>query len=101
VGAMLIDLETLDKDLRIDPDAPAVGFDQVLGNGQPNATAARDARPRAIRPVEAVEHVRQVLGGDADAGILHARPALHLPAAAPPRSPARRRACTARHCQPG
>ena len=48
-----------------------MGLDELARNRQAESRAARLARPRAVRPVEAIEDVRQVIGGDAAPGIDH------------------------------
>jgi len=53
------------------PDAPAMHFDDVLGDGQAQAGAASLARARRVHAIEALEDARLVRGGDADAGIGH------------------------------
>src|SRR3972149_2808266 len=50
-------------------DRAAVGLDQFSGDGQPDAAAR--ARLGARTTVEALEHVREVLGRDAGAGVEH------------------------------
>ena len=55
----------------LDPDRPPVGLDQALHDRQAEAGAA-SVGPRLVRLVEAIEHVWQVLGRDALAGVAHA-----------------------------
>src|SRR6266849_5409492 len=56
-------------DFAFDPDAAAVHFDDVLGDGEAEAGAAEFAGARGVDAVEALEDARLVGGGDADAGI--------------------------------
>ena len=49
----------------------AVRLDQVMGDGQADAAAARGPRTRFVNAVEAVEHVRQMLGRNTDARVGH------------------------------
>src|SRR5262245_44180439 len=53
------------------PDAPAVQLHQLLDNRQPQPGPAGGPRPRAVGPPESLEHVGQVGGSDAAAGIAH------------------------------
>src|SRR5260370_16020072 len=53
----------------LDPDAAAVNFDKVLGNGEPQPGAADFAGTGHIDAVEALEDARLVRLRDADAGI--------------------------------
>src|SRR5690554_4564173 len=55
----------LDAQLRV------VTHGHVLGDGQPQAGAAGGARTAAVGAVEPFRQARNVLGGDADAGVLH------------------------------
>ncbi len=50
-----------------DGDVPAVRFGQPAGNGQAQAGATLCARTGLVHAVEAIEDVRQVFGGDANA----------------------------------
>ena len=50
--------------LRLDFDAPAVGFDRPPGNGQAEAGAPAAPRPRAVGAVEPLEDVGQVFRRD-------------------------------------
>src|SRR5216684_4686003 len=56
-------------DFAFDPDAAAMHFDDVLGNGQTEARAACLAGARGVHAIEALEDARLIGGGDADAGI--------------------------------
>src|SRR5712691_1687414 len=56
-------------DFAFDPDAAAVHFDDVLGDGEAQAGAAELAGARSVDAIEALEDARLVGGGDADAGI--------------------------------
>ena len=68
---------------------------------QAEPRSAVGSRPRRIGAIEALEQVRQVFGGDADAGVLDAqrRPAGLAPSRPPSR--VRRATCSAARCQPG
>src|SRR4029077_10625082 len=55
----------------LDPDTPAVNFDKVFGNGEPQSGAADFAGTRHIHPIEAREDAGLVRSRDADAGIRH------------------------------
>src|SRR6266849_5715374 len=56
-------------DFAFDPDAAAMHFDDVLGDGEAEAGAAELAGARGVDAIEALEDARLVGGGDADAGI--------------------------------
>ena len=58
-------------DVARDRDAAAVQRDQLVHQRQPDARSLVRARARASHAVEALEHVRQLLGRDADAGVAH------------------------------
>src|SRR5262245_3941219 len=51
------------------PDAPAVRFDEVLHDREPEAGTPLSARPAGVGAVEPLEHACQVLGGDSRARI--------------------------------
>ena len=55
--------------VRADGDLSAVQVDDILDDVQTEACAGLVHRTRTIRLVEAVEHVRQILGGNACAGV--------------------------------
>ena len=52
-------------------DGAAMGKDDVFGNGEPQAGAARFAGAGSIHPVEAFKQASQVLGRNARAEILN------------------------------
>src|ERR1700730_7088414 len=52
-------------------DGATVGEHDVLGDSEAEAGAAGFARSRFVDAIEALEKTRQMLGGDARAGILH------------------------------
>ena len=54
-------------------DPAAVGFDNGLADRQAQAGVILGTGTRRGSPVEAFENTRQVLGGDADAGVGHDR----------------------------
>src|SRR5260370_36281916 len=56
-------------DFAFDPDAAAMHFDDVLGDGEAQAGAAELAGARGVDAIEALEDARLVGGGDANAGI--------------------------------
>src|SRR6266849_4249419 len=56
-------------DFAFDPDAAAMHFDDVLGDGEAQAGAAELAGARSVDAIEALEDARLVGGGDANAGI--------------------------------
>ncbi|GBD28482.1 hypothetical protein HRbin31_00500 [bacterium HR31] len=58
------------------PDPAALHLHQVLGDGQAQAGAPAGAGAGAVCAVEAFEHVRQVVRGDAPAGVRHRDPDL-------------------------
>ena len=58
-----------DADLALDPDAAAMHFDEVLGDGEAETGAARFAGASGVHAVEALEDAGLVGGGNADAGI--------------------------------
>ena len=55
--------------VRANGDLSAVQVDDILDDVQTEACAGLVHRTRTIRLVEAVEHVRQILGGNACAGV--------------------------------
>jgi hypothetical protein len=73
--------------LAVDRDPAAVSLDDPLRDGQSQPAAARVARPVSVGPIEALEDVRQMFGGDSlpvicdpdsDAIPLGVRPKLNL-----------------------
>ncbi len=72
IGDVKAKFTTLAFAMAFHPDSPAVSFDQVSGDGESDAAASGYAGAGAIGAVEAVKHMRQVLGRNADAGIPHA-----------------------------
>ena len=58
--------------LALGPDAPTVGVEDGLGDGQSQAAAVRGGRFRSA--IKALEHVGQRLRRDAFSRIAHARP---------------------------
>ena len=46
-----------------------MGHDQGLGDGQPDAGSSMSPITRGVDPVETFEDMRQMLGGDALAGV--------------------------------
>src|SRR5260370_1640221 len=72
-------------DFAFDPDAAAMHFDDVLGDGQAEAGAAEFAGARDVDAVEALEDTRLVGGGGANAGIADGQDASVPPALAPNR----------------
>ena len=59
-------------ELAVDRRRAAVQLDQLLHQRQPDAGALVRAAARALDAVEALEHARQLVGRDADAGVAHA-----------------------------
>src|SRR6266446_7145662 len=55
--------------LTFDPDAAAMHFDDVLGNGETETSAAQFAGAGGVDSIEALEDARLIGGGNADAGI--------------------------------
>jgi hypothetical protein len=55
-------------DLALDRDGPSVQSHQLGGDRQPQPGATRVSAAGHIRPVEAVEHMGQMLGGDTGPG---------------------------------
>src|SRR5215470_1558572 len=53
----------------LDPDAPTVSFDQMLGDRKPEASAADLTGARHIHAVETFKDARLVHLGDADSGV--------------------------------
>src|SRR2546430_186156 len=53
----------------LDPDASAVDFDEMLGDGEPQASAAGFAGTGHIDTIETLEDARLVGFGDANAGV--------------------------------
>src|SRR5689334_2745210 len=51
------------------PNAPAMTFDQLLDDRQPQPSPTGGPRARAIRAIKSIKHIRQVLGRDARAAI--------------------------------
>jgi hypothetical protein len=62
--------------LALDPDAPAVGLDQMAGDGQPQPRPPVRPGPGFLRPVEPIEDIGQILRGDPHPGVADAH--LHL-----------------------
>src|ERR1700690_123897 len=56
-------------DFAFDPEAAAVGFDDVLGNGETEPCAACFPGPRCIHAVKALEYSLLIGKRNADAGI--------------------------------
>src|SRR6185436_16410811 len=56
----------------VDGNRSPVHLDEVPRQREPDAEPAELARRAGVRLPEALEDVRQVLGGDADAAVLHA-----------------------------
>ena len=54
-----------------DADFAAHGFDQALGNGQPQPGAAEAARGRSVHLLEGAEQQADLVGGNADARVPH------------------------------
>ena len=53
----------------LDPDAAAVNFDKMLGDGEPQTGAADFAGTRNINAVEALEDAGLIRPRDADTGV--------------------------------
>ena len=51
------------------PDAPALCFDQVFGDGQAESGTARFARSRRIDAVKSLKNARLVCPGNANPGV--------------------------------
>jgi hypothetical protein len=60
----------------LSPDAPAVGLDDVLDDGETQAGSARLARASLVDTIEALKDALQVFRGNAGPKILHSE--LHL-----------------------
>ncbi len=98
---------------KIDPDArsagwpvlgahpPTVGLDEGPHDRQPETARAGPPVPRWIGLVEAVEHARQILGGDALAGVLRPLPGRPSRSFARRAAPGRREGCGAGRCRSG
>src|SRR6266851_2867011 len=56
-------------DFAFDPDAAAMHFDDVLGDGKAQASAAELAGARGVDAIEALKDARLIGSGNADAGI--------------------------------
>ncbi len=56
-------------DFAFDPDAAAMHFDDVLGDGEAQAGAAQLAGARGVDAIEALKDARLIGSGNADAGI--------------------------------
>src|SRR5260370_195514 len=63
-----MELRTLSH-LALDPDAAAVNFDKMFGDGKPKPGAANFAGTRDVHAIEALEDAGLIRPGDADAGI--------------------------------
>ena len=83
------------------PDAAAVGFDQLLDDGQAEAGAAGGAGARIVDAVEAFEDEREMFGRDAGAAILHADFDFAWPLDGGDRDGACLRASSAARCRSG
>src|SRR5258708_20748379 len=53
------------------PDAPAMDFDDMFGDGEAQAGTPEFARARGVHAVEALENARLLGSGDADTGVGH------------------------------
>jgi len=54
----------------LDGDGPVEGFDDPFRDGEAKARTAMLAIPSRIHPIEAIEEMGQVIGSNADAGIM-------------------------------